>query len=446
MLKGIQRAGVVGCGGAGFPTYAKLDCRVDYLLLNGAECEPLLQTDQYLLRNHSAQILAAVLACQQQIGAKELILCVKAQYKAEIAAFQAAVSAAGASVQILLLDSYYPAGDEQMLVREATGRIVPPGGIPKDVGVLVDNVATMLCVADALSEVPFTQKYLTIAGEVPQPQILQVPIGTALSECLAACGVENLAQWAYIIGGPMMGRTVAGEELCQQFVTKTTAGIIVLPRTHPLVNAAIEPQKMLNRAKSACIQCQYCTDLCPRHLQGHPLAPHRIMRKLAAAKDFDMLEISDDMHMASLCCECGICEKYACPMGLSPRRILGVVKQKLNQAGLRYTPAEPVAAPHPFLEQRHVPTGRLLSRLGLTKYAGQKAEHCQVLQPKQTQVLLKQHIGAAAVPVVQVGEQVAKGQEIAVAAANALSVPMHSGIDGVVREVSEKAIMIEAVS
>jgi Na+-translocating ferredoxin:NAD+ oxidoreductase RnfC subunit len=281
MLAQIKEAGIVGCGGAGFPTCAKLDCQAEYMIVNGAECEPLLQTDQYITRRFSAELVEAAMACARQVRAKHLVFALKDHYEAEIQAVETAVRALKSNARILRLKNYYPAGDEQMIVYEATGRIVPPGGIPLLVGAVVSNAATMLAVYDALRGGALTRKYITVAGDAARPCIVRAPVGVPLSECLQAAGSPLSDSALYVAGGPMMGRVLRGAELESEVVTKTTSGIIILPDQPVIARALLDPVKVLNRMRSACIQCRYCTDMCPRYLLGPPLEPHKIMRKMA---------------------------------------------------------------------------------------------------------------------------------------------------------------------
>ena len=200
----------------------------------------------------------------------------------EIEALTAAIEKLHSKVQLHLMDSFYPAGDEQVVVYEVTGKVVPPAGIPLDVGAIVDNVATIIAVADAVSGIPFTEKYLTVTGEVREPSVLKVPVGTSFAQCIEMAGGTTSDKVMVVSGGPMMGAPMSWEAAMNASVTKTTSGILVLPE-----DGAIDRRRktqlnhMLNRAKAACIQCTFCTQLCPRHMLGHPLQPHRIMRKMA---------------------------------------------------------------------------------------------------------------------------------------------------------------------
>ena len=334
ILEQIRQAGVVGCGGAGFPTHLKLKAGVEYLIMNGAECEPLLRTDRYIMLHHAPQLVKAILALKEELSISRCVIAVKAHYRQEIKALEQAIGSS--PVESHQLGSFYPAGDEQIIVHEVTGRVVPPGGLPLAAGAVVDNIATIYAISQAMEGIPFTQKILTVTGEVAHPVVLSVPVGTSFRACLELAGGPLTHRYCVVSGGPMMGRTLTKEEAEEAFVTKTTSGILVLPEEGPQGRArAVDLTRMLSRASSACIQCTSCTQLCPRHMLGHPLQPHRIMRKMAMTRDpFTLLQDPDILN-ARLCCECGVCELYACPMGLFPRKINALLKQELARAGVR---------------------------------------------------------------------------------------------------------------
>ena len=160
LLDQIKDAGIIGAGGAGFPTHAKLTSEAEYILMNGAECEPLLRTDRYLMIHEAEKLVSGVDLICRELSIPEGRIALKKTYTKEIEALTAAIEKLHSKVQLHLMDSFYPAGDEQVVVYEVTGKVVPPAGIPLDVGAIVDNVATIIAVADAVSGIPFTEKYL----------------------------------------------------------------------------------------------------------------------------------------------------------------------------------------------------------------------------------------------------------------------------------------------
>ncbi|MDR1649237.1 MAG: SLBB domain-containing protein [Synergistaceae bacterium] len=433
LLDSVKDAGVVGAGGAGFPAHVKLDCKVEYLLVNAAECEPLLATDKYLLNAYPGEIVEAAAAVAEHVSADKVRIAIKAVNEKEVASVRGALARLGSKAEIFPLDNYYPAGDEQMIVYDVTGRVVPPGGIPLNVGAVVSNASTMWNIYHALRGRPVTHKFLTVAGEVARPAVLKVPVGTSFSECLDACGGGDLARFKVIDGGPMMGTVLSGPEAGSKYVTKTTSGIVVIPdsgnfdaRAH---DTAVE--KMLNRAKSACIQCSFCTELCPRRLIGHPLRPHKVMRRMASM-DFGAPALDDPaLGEALICCECGVCETFACPMGLSPRQVNKYVKKLL--AGLRRPKPEAPSAPEEMRKYRKIAPLKIMARMGLYGLYGKKAETFLELSPDRVRIPVKQHIGAPARPVVRAGDEVAPGQLVAEADGR-VSANIHASIAGVVTE------------
>lgn len=426
-------AGVVGCGGAGFPTHVKLSGNIQHLIINGAECEPLLRTDRYIMTNFARELVETAETLRAELGAEDCTFGLKKGYKSEIAALSGEIEAHNYGGRILLhtMESFYPAGDEQTLVREVTGETVPPAGIPLDVGCAVTNAATLLCICHALKDEPFTEKYLTVTGEVRKPVVLKVPIGTSFRACIELAGGALCDEYFLVSGGPMMGRPIPMADLDNEYVTKTTSGILVLRADSFLSrHNDIPVAHMLNRAHSACIQCSYCTQMCPRHLMGHPLQPHKIMRKTSLSGSIDGLLGDPEIQNALLCCECGICELYACPMGLQPRKINGMLKRALGQAGVRYPKGEGMEVESPVRELRKVPSKKAAAKAGVLKYYDYTITDLVCAEPKEVRIPLKMHIGAPCEPIIADGEHVTKGQLIGKCPEGALGTNMHASIDG----------------
>ncbi len=429
----IKSCGVVGAGGAGFPSYAKLDERADTLLLNCAECEPLLKLHRQLLEVSAEEILSTFALLVESVGAKAGVIGVKAEYKDTIAALKNVIHRFP-KLQIKELRGVYPTGDEVVLIYECTGRQVRPGGLPIEVGVTVFNVETVYNIWRGLNHgTPVVDKLVSVVGEVEHPVTVRVPLGTALQEVIAQAGAVTTRKARLLVGGPMMGRFGAAEDP----VTKTTNAILVLPEDHILIrrmSASLEVQ--LKRAASVCCQCQMCTDLCPRHALGHPIEPHLFMRS-AANRDFQNTQVFLNTFF---CCSCGVCEMYACPQGLAPRTLITEYKNRLRKEGVKAPAA--LAGPVPdWREYRKVPEKRLEARLGLTRYDVPAPLTEGTMPVSHVTIPLSQHIGAPAIPVVHAGDRTQRGQVIA-EAAGGLSVPVHASIDGVVREVTGRQIVI----
>lgn len=435
-LERIFSAGVVGGGGAGFPTWKKLDTQVEYVIINGAECEPLLQNDQYLMRNHAHRIVQVVELCGEITGAQHLVIALKNTYHAEIAALTKAVEHRP-RVTLSLLDPIYPAGDEQVMIQRVTGRIVPPAGLPSQVGCVVVSVSTALAIADAMEGIPSTHRLVTVAGEVNNPHIWQVPVGTPVQAVLSASGGATTQHYRILMGGPMMGKLVPKDQEDSAVITKTDGGILVFPADHPLIQSRMLPLETIKRrASSVCIQCRQCTDLCPRYALGHNMQPHLIMRAVAHHH-----EAPEQTANARLCSECGICEVYACPMGLSPRSINAALKQSPSQCGPLLDKSI-----HPrggwLRESRGIHSGRMAMRAGVANYS-RKMDEVSAMDVGRVMIPLKQHIGAPCQPVVQPGERVERGQLIGQVPEGALGAPVHASIGGVVCQVTDHMILVE---
>lgn len=430
----LQQNGIVGAGGAGFPTYGKLSDKADIILMNCAECEPLLKLHRQLLQHYPQEIMKAFALLAQTMEVKQAIIGIKEEYKSTIAALEAYIEDFP-GMYIHKLPGAYPMGDEVVLIYEATGRVVRPGGLPIECGVAVFNVETLFNVYRAVWENhPVTDKCITVVGEVAHPLTVRVPIGISVKEVVAMAGGITTENPVYLLGGPMMGNF--GSEY--QPVTKTTNAVLVLPEEHSLVyRKQADISNALKRAASACCQCQTCTELCPRHALGHPIAPHLFMR---AAANRDMQKLAPFLD-TMFCSSCGLCETYSCPQGLSPRSIMAQYKAGLRQSGIKAPAAEaqPVSA---LREYRKVPEKRLTARLGLSGYEAEAPLDNQIRDARKVKVLLSQHIGKPAKPVVQKGMHVLCGDVIA-QAAEGLSVNMHAPISGTVSEITDHAVCIQ---
>lgn len=429
----IRECGVVGAGGAGFPTYVKVDERANTILMNCAECEPLLKLHRQLLEKHAYEIMKTFNMVADTVGASEAIIGIKKSYKNAVQALEQHLGEFP-KMRIALLEEVYPMGDEIVLIYEATGRVVRPGGLPIEEGVAVFNVETIYNIYNAVEQKkPVTSKLISVVAEVEHPVTVRVPLGTPLKEVVAQAGATTVKDPVYFVGGPMMG--FIGDP--SQPVTKTTNAILVLPQDHNIVQKKRRKSSIdMKRAASICCQCQMCTDLCPRHALGHPITPHAFMRA-ASNKDF---QDTNPFVNTLFCSSCGVCEMYACPQSLAPRSLMADYKGGLRKAGVK--PPQVTAAPvKESREFRKVPEERLMARLGLTKYDKDAPIDEAVVPVKSVKVLLSQHIGAPAQAVVKVGDMVTEGQMIA-KPADGLSVGIHASIGGKVTEVTDKYIGI----
>jgi Na+-translocating ferredoxin:NAD+ oxidoreductase RnfC subunit len=432
----IREAGVVGAGGAGFPTHVKARARAEVVIANGAECEPLLGCDKALLVSNPKGILEGLKIMGRATGARELVLAVKEKNREGVRALETALGKTK-KIRIHLLGDFYPSGDEVTLVYEVTGRLVPEGGIPPDVGVVVQNVATLAQVADAMQGRAVTRRLFTVAGAVDDPATFEVPIGTPLRDLVAAAGGTSVDPFSLVVGGACMGWMAASLD---DPVEKTHTGALVLPPDHPLValkSANID--QLLHRARSVCDQCRDCTDLCPRYLLGHRLEPHRLMTAIGWGNELGTTET----RTAHLCCECGICGIYACPMGLYPNLYIHRIKEELNAHHLPRERGRTPAEPHEDYGGRKLPLARLKARLGLTGYTEHTPLKKGAISPKEVKLLLKQHIGAPSVPVVQKDQVLREGDVVAEIPKEALGARIHASLSGRVKAVTDAWVILQ---
>lgn len=436
LAKILQENGIVGAGGAGFPAYAKLDKRADTIILNCAECEPLFKVHRQLLEKYAFEIISTLSMVADTVGAEHAIVGLKPSYKGAADAVSNAM-VAFPKVSISYLPEIYPAGDEVILTYEATGRAIKPGNIPISVGVIVFNVETMLDIYRAVNEkCGVTHKYLMVAGEVKKPMIIRAPLGITYKEAVDFCGGSLIENPAYLIGGPMTGKIEAPHGV----ITKTTNAVILLLQTHYIVQRkTVKPNIGIKRAMSACCSCRMCTDLCSRNLIGHPIDPQSFMHGISQNEVFDQKPFLNTFF----CSQCGLCEMYSCMQGLSPATLINSYRTGLRANGIT-PPKDPeyngVSEKRPY---RTVPVGRLVRRLGLSKYDVSAPLSDKEIVPKRLTISLHQNIGAFSVPLVKKGDYMKAGQMIALPPEDKLGVAIHSPIDGKVAELNDKFIIIE---
>jgi len=295
IAEAARSAGLVGLGGAAFPTHVKLTLNqkkpIDTLLLNGCECEPYLAADYRLMLEAPAAIIAGGLAARRALGAENVIACIEDNKPQAIESIRAA--AGRTAVQVRVVKTKYPQGGEKQLIAAVLGREVPGGGLPLDVGVVVLNVGTAAALARAVFRgKPMTHRVVTVSGSaVGSPKNLLVPIGASYRHLVDFCGGLRQQGARVIAGGPMMGFALGSLDVP---VTKGTSGVTVL-------SAADVP----SAEETACLRCGRCVEVCPMRL---------VPTKLALAGRARNRELAARYHI-SACIECGCCA-YVCPANL----------------------------------------------------------------------------------------------------------------------------------
>jgi Na+-translocating ferredoxin:NAD+ oxidoreductase RnfC subunit len=431
-LESIASYGIVGAGGAGFPSHVKLAAQPhpEILIVNAAECEPLLHKDAEIIKNHVDLLFAGCRKAAELCGAAKIVFGIKKK-RAEQCAILKANCSSGTSV--VLLDDFYPAGDEVTLVYKTTGRVVQPGTLPVSCGCVVQNVETLYNIG---LDKPVTRKFLSIAGAVEKPVTLNVPIGMSVRELLSNVGI-TVKNHAVVANGVMMGYV---EDNPDAVVTKRSGGYIILPSDHYVVRTLIRSRsddKVKMLAKSACDQCSYCTELCPRYLLGHPVRPEISMRNRMFS-----LDATGKANPGSVfCCDCNLCTLYACPEGLDPRGACRIEKSIIREQKISTAPS--AAIPHPMLRYRATPTNRLKARLGLSGFVDAAPLAELKKSPSKVVIMLSQHVGAPATPCVKTGDAVKEGDCIGTASGN-ISATVHASINGRVTAVNKASIVIEA--
>lgn len=317
LIKAVRASGLVGLGGAGFPTHIKLnfpaDKNIDTLVVNAAECEPFITVDYRECMENSWDILSGVYLLKDLLGFKQVIIAVE-DNKPE--AFKVLKSIADHSldkhdeVKLMVLESKYPQGAEKMMVQSATGRRVPPGKLPADVGCVVMNVASVAFIARYLKTgKPLVSRSLTVDGSaIAEPKNVRVPVGTSISEVIDFCGGFSKDPCKILTGGPMMGLAIVGTDLP---VLKQNNAILAFAHD----DAVLKPE-------SDCIRCGRCATACPMSLM-----PTNIVRA-AKTKDVSTLRAAG----VNVCMECGSCA-FACPAGKPLVQHMRLAKAILREEG-----------------------------------------------------------------------------------------------------------------
>ncbi|NLP11007.1 NADH dehydrogenase subunit [bacterium] len=434
LLDQVKQAGVVGAGGAGFPTHVKLQAQVEYYLVNGAECEPLMHKDRELMCRFSREIVQGLQWAADCVHADKRVFGIKSKNQSAIQALKTAIGSSPVSIHEF--GDYYPAGDEYELVYGITGRLIPPQGLPLQIGTVVNNVETLFNIYQAAQGQPVTDTFLTITGAVKQPMTTRVPIGMQVRDVLALAGGPTCSGYRIMESGLMMGRLLPDD---LQPVTKTTGGLIVLPEDHRLIQRYTTPPRIMDRiGHSACDQCSYCTELCPRYLLGYDVQPHLVMRSLG----FTSMGTALWNKHALLCCQCGICTLYACPEGLHPREACLRSMTDLRTKGEGKWQGSDQVSVHRIKDSRRVPVKQLMRRLGVMDYDA-PAEFVETSpHPEEVRIPLKQHVGVAAEATVKAGDKVERGQLIGRIPEDKLAAAIHASIAGVVAEVTTEVVTI----
>ena len=317
LIKAVRDSGLVGLGGAGFPTHVKLsfppDKNIDTLVVNAAECEPYITVDYRECMENSWDILSGVYALKELLGFKQVIIAAEDnkpeafKVLGKIADHDADIDD---SVKLMVLESKYPQGAEKMMVQSATGRRVPPGKLPADVGCVVMNVASVAFIARYLKTgKPLVSRSLTVDGSaIAEPKNVRVPVGTDIGEIIDFCGGFKGEPSKILTGGPMMGLAIVGTDLP---VLKQNNAILAFTAD----DAVLKPE-------TDCIRCGRCVAACPMSLM-----PTNIV-KAAKIKDVDALKRAG----VTVCMECGSCA-FACPAGKPLVQHMRLAKAILREEG-----------------------------------------------------------------------------------------------------------------
>ena len=318
-LKAVRQSGLVGLGGAGFPAHIKLNPpnidEVDTLIINAAECEPFITADYRECMENSWDIVSGVQTVMEFLAVRQVIIAIERNKPAaikELSQLAASVSKPGREVRVKALPARYPQGAEKVLIATCTGRRVPPGKLPADVGCVVMNVTSIAVLSRYLKTgMPLLQKRLTVDGSaIAHPQNVLVTIGTPIKDVIAFCGGYQGTPGKLLMGGPMMGLALMDDELP---VLKQNNAILAFSQE----DAAVDPI-------TPCIRCGRCVAACPMQLMPTDIA------RAYSAKDVDAMKRLD----VATCMECGSCA-YSCPAHRPIVQTMRMAKEAVRQASIK---------------------------------------------------------------------------------------------------------------
>jgi len=428
ITEAVYAAGVVGAGGAGFPTHLKLEHRVDLVIANGVECEPLLYHDKHVMEDKAKEVVEGLRLALKATGAGEGIIALK-EHNDRCARSLEKVIRKSDRFRLFMMPDYYPAGDEQELVRAVTGKRVGAGKLPLSLNVVVSNVTTLMQISEAVAGKPVIERPISIVGAVTTPCTVTVPLGISFSSVLEQTSNSLPRGHRILMNGIMMGIPSAEEDV----ITKTTTALLVLPADHPRFREFDIPlERQLRRAATLCRQCQACKDICPRYLLGHPLGPHLSMRSRMIDKTV--------LKSAILCSECGLCTLTGCSVGLSPRLLHRHLKAELLRSGTAQTETWEMSAEHHLRSQRRISSDRLKEKVRIKEYDREPVRFRGTLRPACLKIYLKQHIGMTANPLVSVGQKIKAGGLIGDVPRSAVGARLHSPVTGEIQRVGPAEI------
>jgi electron transport complex protein RnfC len=310
MVELVKNAGIVGMGGATFPTHVKISSgigKVDTVIINGAECEPYITADHRTMLERPEQIIGGAAYLAKMFGLDKVHIGVELNKQNGIDALNKVIAEKKAPVVVEPLRCRYPQGAEKQLCQAITGRQVPPGALPSEVGCAVFNINTTCAIFRAITQgMPVIRKIVTVSGSgVINPKNLECPIGTPVSDLFDACGGLKETTYKLVMGGPMMG------------LAQYTADVPVGKGTGAMLAFCENEEQTVEHPQ--CIRCGRCVEVCPMHLE--PLFMYQYASK-------DMLDELDDVHIMD-CMECGACT-YICPARMHLTHMFKIGKQKLG--------------------------------------------------------------------------------------------------------------------
>ena len=438
IVSAIRNAGVVGSETLGLPSYIKLNGLADLVIANGSENEPLVHSEKALLRERPGLIIDGVKVAMESTGAKKGIIAIKSCDVDIVDSFRKLLKKEPL-IGLYLLEDYYPVGDEHLLVYEITKKVVPQGGDPLDIGIVVDNALGFAQVYQGVHGKPVTERPVTVTGEVECPQVVWVPIGTPYEEVINIAGGTKLNCKDVVVldGGPMKGKVISQ---LQEGIGKSTTAVLVLPKDHIVSKVKQKTlSQMVKENQGVSGESSKVADLCPRYQLGHDIYPDRAFMNIHFPESIRPFELESSL----LCNGCSLCDYMGSEIStFSPRLVYQGLRKELKKRGISKPQTRKGIKVREGLKNNRVSTTYLRKRINVDHYEQDKMLMGEKKLPKVVRIPLLKHKGSPARPVVFEGQPVRMGDVVAFSPPSELGTTYHASITGKVGEVNEQWIEI----
>ena len=435
----MRNAGVVGTDKLAMPSYVKLSSKADLIIANGAESEPLLQSEKSLLKENPELIIDGIKIAMEATGALKAVIAIRSSEKERMNHLNDILKKES-NIEVFYLEDFYPSGDDPILVYEVTKKLIPEGKTPLDEGIVVEKLLSFAWMYQGYHGKPVTERPVSVIGEVHQPQVAWFPIGTLYKDVLKLAGGITIDPSRAVIfdGGPLQGEVVKD---LNNGIGKTTSAVMVLPKDHVISKIKMKSlEEMVRQHQGVSDESSLLDDLCPRNQLGYDIFPSKVMRNF----HFPELLTSSHVKSSNLCNDCSLCEFLgSSSLSESPRLAYKEFQKSLERLGGRITgEVQEKRKVRSAYNHNKVSCSHLAKRIQVEKYESFNRSILPKKSPQKVRVPVTRHKGIPAQPVVVEGQSLRMGDVIAFSPLGELGTTYHASIPGKVGEVNDRWIEI----